>query len=57
MALDVKEIHGYEPAYGLRIFTAEDDREGKRKSPRTNAEIRIELPTESTNSRAKRTVS
>ncbi len=23
MALDVKEIHGYEPAYGLRIFTAE----------------------------------
>jgi arginine decarboxylase len=23
MALDVKEIHGYEPAYGLRIFSAE----------------------------------
>ena len=23
MALDVKEIHGYEPAYGLRFFTAE----------------------------------
>jgi arginine decarboxylase len=23
MALDVKEIHGYEPAFGLRVFTAE----------------------------------
>ena len=23
MALDVKEIHGYEPAYGLRVFLAE----------------------------------
>ena len=23
MALDVKEIHGYEPVYGLRIFTAD----------------------------------
>ncbi len=22
MALDVKEIHGYEPAFGLRVFTA-----------------------------------
>ncbi len=23
LALDVKEIHGYEPDYGLRVFTQE----------------------------------
>ncbi len=48
MALDVKEIHGYEPAFGLRVFTAtavaaEENRiNGRRNTPQENNEK--ELP-------------
>jgi len=35
MALDEKEIHGYEPAFGLRVFTAEDLRQ---EDERTNGQ-------------------